>query len=354
MGCERDELSCREVDMNLKKNMTMAEFARLIGLSRPTMSRYFSDPTSVRAKTRKTIETALEKYNFSPNFLAAGLTRGHIRAFGIIVPSIIDSFYSELVSTIEQLAEDHGFLTVLQSSHNDPRRERRAVSRLMSMDVAGMAIAPLGYSSDVKAIMEARLRMPVVIVDSRLKPGVPYIGTDNSQSVSLMVDYLCRCGPPPALFTMPPINVNVVERRNAYCSRMKALGYQPRILNPDDGGIGDDYERYGYERFMTLGPDRLSGVESILCPNDRVAFGMMAAARLLDLSVGKGPNDTLRIAGHDGQHFGRYASPSLTTVAQDIRGMGAQTVEALLEGKDHPAFHKDILLNGSFVDRNSA
>ena len=340
--------------MNQKKNMTMAEFARSIGLSRPTMSRYFSDPSSVRAKTRKTIEAALDEHNFSPNFLAAGLTRGHIRAFGIIVPSIIDSFYSELVSTIEQLAEDHGFLTVLQSSHNDALRERRAVSRLMSMDVAGIAIAPLGYSSDVKAIMEARKRMPVVIVDSRLKPGVPYIGTDNAQSVSLMVDYLCRCGPPPALFTMPPINVNVVERRDAYCARMKALGHKPNILNPDDGSIGDNYERYGYERFMTLGPDRLKGVASILCPNDRVALGVMAAARLLDLSVGKGPGDALRVAGHDGQHFGRFTSPSLTTVAQDIRGMGEHTVAALLEGENHTAFRKDILLNASFVDRSSA
>ncbi len=340
--------------MNQKKNMTMDEFARLIGLSRPTMSRYFNDPSSVRPKTRKTIEAALEEHNFSPNFLAAGLTRGRTRAFGIIVPSIIDSFYAELVSTIEQFAEDHGFLTVLQSSHNNSRRERRAVSRLMSMDVAGIAIAPLGYSSDVDAIMEARQRCPVVIVDSRLKPGVPYIGTDNNQSVSLMVDYLCRSGPPPALFTMPPINVKVVERRDAYCTRMKALGQMPKILNPDDGSIGDDYERYGYERFMTLGPDRLKGVKSILCPNDRVALGVMAAANSLGLSVGKGPGDALRVAGHDGQHFGRYASPSLTTAAQDIRGMGKQTVAALLEGEKHPAFQRDILLNASFVDRSSA
>ena len=337
-----------------KKNMKTAEFALLIGLSRPTLSRYFSNPESVRASTRKTIEDALEKYNFSPNFLAASLNRGKTRAIGIIVPSVIDSFYSALVTTMEQLAEEHGYLTVLQFSHNNPRRERRALSRLISMDVAGIALAPLGNSSDVDAILDARNRVPLVIVDSRLKLGLPYIGTNNSQSVSLMVDYLCRSGPPPALFTMPPINMNVVERREAYCAKMKSLGHLPNILNPDDGTIGDDYEQYGYERFLTLGNDRLQGVSSILCPNDRVAFGIIAAAAKLGVPVGKATGDVLRVAGHDGQHFGRYTNPPLTTVAQDVRSMAEHTVNALLEGESHKAFREDILLDARLVDRASA
>lgn len=340
--------------MRKNKAMTTTDFARLIGLSRPTLSRYFSDPDSVRPATRKKIEESIEKHNFTPNFLASGLNRGQTRVVGVIVPSIVDSFYNDLVSQIELLAEKEGYLTVLQSSHNDRQRERKALSRLMSMDVAGIVMAPLGFNSDAAAISDARERTPLVIVDSRLDTNIPYIGTDNKQSVTLMVDYLCRSGTPPALFTMPPINRNVIERRDAYCARLVELGFEPNILNPDEGSIGDDYEQYGYERFLTLGPDRLEGVEAILCPNDRVAFGVLSAAAKLGLAVGKYQKDGIKIAGHDGQNFGRFTSPTLTTVKQDVSRMAELAVEALLHGEDHQAFREDVLLRAHLVDRDSA
>jgi DNA-binding LacI/PurR family transcriptional regulator len=340
--------------MPTPSNLTMEEFARLCGLSRPTLSRYFNDPDSVRAKTQEIIKEAIEKHNYTPNFLASSLIRGQMKALGIVIPSLIDPFYSALVNAIEFAAEESGYLTVLQSSHNDPRRERRAISRLLSLDVAGIAIAPLGYSSDTDVITSARERVPLVIMDSRLQPDIPYVGTNNEQSVSLMVDYLCRSGPPPALFTMPKMNINVVERQQAYCNRMEVLGHDPIILNPDDARIEDDYEKYGYQKFLSLGPKKLEGVRSILCPNDRVALGIIAAASKLGLKVGKGANDDLRIAGHDGQHFGAYTQPQLTTIEQDIRGMGETIAAALLEGTTHAAFSEDILLDGRFVGRDSA
>ncbi|MCB1331396.1 MAG: LacI family DNA-binding transcriptional regulator, partial [Maritimibacter sp.] len=45
----------------------MKEFSRLTGLSRPTVSKYFNDPASVRPTTRARIEAALEKYDYRPN-----------------------------------------------------------------------------------------------------------------------------------------------------------------------------------------------------------------------------------------------------------------------------------------------
>jgi DNA-binding LacI/PurR family transcriptional regulator len=170
-----------------------------------------------------------------------------------------------------------------------------------------------------------------------------------------MVDYLCRSGSPPALFTMPAVNANVMERREAYRSRMTELGYEPRILNPEDELLGDDYERYGYERFLTLPPERLAGVRTILCPNDRVALGLLAAAKRLGLSVGSGPNHDLRVASHDGQRFGAFAAPSLTTSAQNTEAIAeivAQILVDLESGKLIP--ENDVLLDGRIVFRDSA
>jgi LacI family repressor for deo operon, udp, cdd, tsx, nupC, and nupG len=337
------------------KVQNMEQFARLVGLSRPTVSRYFNEPEAVRPKTRRLIEDGIRKYNYSPNFFASSLTRGRAKSIGIVVPSIIDAFYGELVSTIELMAEERGYLTVLQCSHNDPQMERRALSRLMSMDIAAIAMAPLGFTSDVEAIELAMQRVPILFMDSRLANGVPYVGTSNAQSISIMVDYLCRSAAPPALFTMPDVNGNVVERRNAYMARMEQLGHQPRILNPEFEPIGDDYERYGYERFLTLPPERMDGVKSILCPNDRIAIGLLAAARRLGLKVGTGPADELRVGAHDGQRFGEFAAPALTTSAQNIRGMGeyvARVLTGLTNGEELPG--KDVLFDATLIFRASA
>ncbi len=334
---------------------TMEEFARLIGLSRPTVSRYFADPNSVRASTRSVIEKGLREYGYSPNFFASNLTRKSAHAIGIVVPSIIDPFFGELVSIIELEAEACGYLTVLQCSHNDPDMEYRALARLIAMDVASIAMAPLGFPSDVSAIEKVMQSTPIIFMDSRLKKGVPYVGTNNQQSIGLMVDYLCRSGTPPALFTMPAVNANVLERRQAYVERMQELGHEPRILNPEDLPIDDDYERYGYERFLSLPPERLRDVTTILCPNDRVAFGLLAAAKRIGLRVGTGPDANMRVASHDGQRFGAFAAPSLTTSAQNIQDIGKTVVKTLVGLADGGSLPADnILFESHLVFRDSA
>ena len=52
------------------KVKNMEEFAALSGISRPTVSKYFNDPGSVRASTRERIETALARYDYRPNIFA--------------------------------------------------------------------------------------------------------------------------------------------------------------------------------------------------------------------------------------------------------------------------------------------
>ncbi len=334
---------------------TMAQFADAIGLSRPTVSRYFNDRLSVRKSTREVIEDGLKKFDYHPNFHATNLTRRNAKSLGIIVPSIVDPFFSELVNTIEIYAEERGFLTVLQCSHNDPDMEIRALDRLQSMNVTGIAMAPLGFSTNVKAVEKAELNTPIVFMDSRLKKGKPFIGTDNSQSIPMVVDYMCRLGDPPAFFTLPPLNFNIIEREQAYVKRMKELGHEPIILNPAPITGWASFERFGFEQFLILPPERVRTVTSILCVNDRVAFGLISAAVKLGLTVGKGRDCNLRVAGHDDQHFSQFTIPALTTVAQDTKKIGILSARALLENTpDNHLITEGQLINGTIMFRDSA
>ena len=66
-------LECSEMDKDDIKNMD--EFASIIGVSRPTVSKYFYDADSVRPNTRKKIEETLKKYNYRPNIYAINQNR---------------------------------------------------------------------------------------------------------------------------------------------------------------------------------------------------------------------------------------------------------------------------------------
>ena len=70
----------------------MEEFAEVSGISRPTVSKYFNDPESVRKSTRGKIEAALEEYDYRPNIFAVNQNRKLTKNVGIVVPNLADPF----------------------------------------------------------------------------------------------------------------------------------------------------------------------------------------------------------------------------------------------------------------------
>ncbi|WP_428672406.1 LacI family DNA-binding transcriptional regulator, partial [Roseibium sp.] len=72
--------------MTDRKIRNMEEFASVSGISRPTVSKYFNDPESVRQSTRARIEEALERYDFRPNIFAINQNRRLTKNIGIVVP----------------------------------------------------------------------------------------------------------------------------------------------------------------------------------------------------------------------------------------------------------------------------
>ncbi|MBB4569382.1 DNA-binding LacI/PurR family transcriptional regulator [Rhizobium leucaenae] len=340
---------------------TMEDFSEFVGLSRPTVSKYFNDPSSVRKKTRETIEVALKKSGFRPNLFAVNLNRRRTNIVGIIIPSSIDPFYMALTRRIEALATEAGFFPLVLSTDGQSDLEDRAIRTLKSLNVAGAIIAPLGVESHQRTLAEYGRSVPLVYVDSPLDDTSAFVGTDNEQSFRLIVDYLCRSGEPPSYLGMPDVNTNARTRENAYLDAMAQFGMTPHVL-PVPKVRTWDFERFGFEETMRLagGPNGLP-TKTILCANDRIAFGAIAAAYKLGLKVGHGSNANIRIAGHDDHPLSRYACPPITTVAQNVSEIGERAVNMLLAMLGEADSEREnfsptgrFLLSGDLMLRESA
>lgn len=329
---------------------SMEEFAALSGISRPTLSKYFSNPGAVRASTRERIEAALARHDYRPNLFAMNGNRQVAKIIGVLVPHLVDPFFSEIVRRIEGRCLEEGYLAVTLSSHGEPELETRAIDTLRSLKPAGCIVAPLGTVSDVQKIEVLMAEVPVVMLDTFVREDASFVGTDNASSISSIVDYLCRTGERPCFLAMPSVNGNAEERKSAYVDAMSRLGQEPAVLAPRSGGW--DFEEIGFQEMRWRLTEEALPSRTVLCANDRMAIGAIAAAGAAGLSIGL--NRDIRIAGHDDHPQARFTNPPLTTVAQDYEGLAARSMEMLMRtvgGEAPPGEHvrlpSRLMLRGS-------
>ncbi len=342
--------------MRAKKIGTMEEFAQAVGVSRPTVSKYFHDPASVRIKTRAKIETVLKQTGFRPNIFAVNLNRRRTKIIGLIVPDPTDPFYMTLARRIETGAVEAGYLALVLSSNGLPELESRAIETITSLNVAGAIIAPLGEKSQHAKLKTLAREIPLIFIDAPLDDEGPFVGTNNQQSVALITEYLCRSGDQPTYFDTPKVNNNALDRRSSYTRTMERLGFEPRYADipPSDDW---DFERVSFEQAARMLADNGFPTRTILCANDRVAFGVLAAMYQAGKKVGFAPDCDFRVAGHDNQRLSAYTCPPLTTVSQDHNEMGRIALKMLFDrinSGETSERGERVLLNAELVLRKSA
>lgn len=337
---------------------TMEEFSALVGLSRPTVSRFFQNPDSVRPSTRKRIESAVKTSGYRPSLLAVNLNRQKSKILGIIVPSLFDPFYMAVTRRIDQIVTSRGFQAFTLSSDGKPELEMEAIKTFTSMNVAGSIIAPLGRKTALSPLRKIKQSMPLVALDSPLDEETSFVGTNNAQSIFLMVNYLCRSCKPPVYFDMPGINENAFQRRKAYVDSMVKLGHEPKFAFTGQFDTWD-FEKFAYDQTTAILSKGSFPSNTVLCANDRLAFGVLAACYQAGVKVGRAADCTLRVAGHDNQPLSAFTCPPLTTVSQDYDNIGRIATEILLSKlgeSDAPVelINNQALLNAELVLRESA
>lgn len=343
--------------MRHERVKTMEEFALVSKISRPTLSKYFNDPNSVRPSTRERIEAALERYDYTPNVYAINQNRSLTRNIGIVVPYLADPFFAEVARNLEPLCAQSSFNPILLSSHGDPDREVENLESLRALRPAGVLLAPLGRRSRRADLEAFCCDVPTVLFDCDVEgAGDAFFGSNNHQSIGLIVEYLNRTGEPPAFFEIRNApNPNANKRRAAYEAAMRALGHEPMILLAE--GVGWSFEEIACAEAGRMMSTRALPTDTVLCSNDRLAIGFLAAAYEHGYRVGIGHGHALRVAGHDDHPYARFTCPSLTTVSQDYDSIAGQSLDLLLSiiraGK-RPDVKHSRLFDGVLAMRRSA
>ena len=136
---------------------------------------------------------------------------------------------------------------------------------------------------------------------------------------------------------------------------MEGLGHTPEIIRV--GGQSWDFEQMGLSEGKRLIAERKLPTNTVLCSNDRIAIGLLAAAYQMGLRVGQGPGCAMRIAGHDDHPWAQFTCPPLTTVSQDYSAIVDSSIEKLFEivtTGTKAESREETLFDGKLVLRSSA
>ena len=115
-------------NMDDKRQLTMKDIARELGVSVATVSRALSDSASISRERRKAIQQYAREHNYFPNIIAEQLRhsrRNPSRAIGVIIPELVHYYFMTILKGIEEEAEQHGYRIMVAQSGEQYEREVR-------------------------------------------------------------------------------------------------------------------------------------------------------------------------------------------------------------------------------------
>ncbi len=144
---------------------TIYDVARESGYSIKTVSRVINAAPNVRRETVARVRAAIELLQYHPDPAAQRLGGGKLPTVGVVVDSIDDPFFAQVVAVIEARAMDVGMDVLVASTGMDESRMRTQIQRLARRGVAGLVIAPFGEEAKVAEALPDDV--PIVIIDRK-------------------------------------------------------------------------------------------------------------------------------------------------------------------------------------------
>jgi LacI family transcriptional regulator len=309
------------------KNITIKDVARVAGVSTQTVSRVMNERPDVSANTRTHVKEVIDSLGYSPNAFARNLSRGRSSTLGVVGYGLEYYGSSTVLTGIESKTNELGYsLTLSLIDQYLSNRVEKVLYDFLSRRVEGIIWAVPANVNNFKWLEErfSKIKIPSIFIN-RGPTDLNFVAAlDNKTGGKLATEHLITQGYKRIGIITGPLDWWEAKERLA--------GWQEVVLNANysnteslivEGGWDPPSGDVGLHTLL----DRDPNIDAVFVSNDQMALGAMQAARRLGLEV---PKD-LGIVGFDDIPEAAYFYPSLTTIRQNTRKFGAQTVERLIE-----------------------
>ncbi len=304
---------------------TMADLAKLAGVSKITVSRALGDSPLVTSETRERIQALARKHGYKLNLSARNLRLRRSHTVAVIVemkPSsgrtMWDPYPLSLLGGISQELTSAGYSVLLTTRHDAGNAAVRAAD--------GLILLGQGVHQDAVKLYD-RLGLPMVVwgAESAHDSHV-VVGSDNRQGGASVAERFLSIGRRHPVFIGNSDHPEMAQRLHGFVDELAGHGIKPLLLRRVDWTLESGVEAV---RSLTRRKVRF---DAIFACSDLLAMGAIRALVELGFTV---PND-VSVVGYDDTPHGAGFLPPLSTVRQNWQEGGmllARKVLALIDGQ---------------------
>lgn len=312
---------------------TIADIAKLAGVSPSTVSRALNDSPLVNAETKERIHRLAQQHDFQLHAGAQGLRLQRRQTIAVVVAKqpdnervMSDPFMLELLGEIANSATRHAY-DVLLSQASDGREDWYRYF-IAGGRADGLIVLTHLATRNQQTERLAAMGVPFVVWGPML-PSQAYcsVGSDDYQGGYTAVEHLIRLGRRHiALLGAEKDCLEMKLRYDGYVDALKAAGRQvdPRLIEDSNSSSQAGYE--AMRRLLVRAPE----IDAVFANSDVMAIGALEGVR----SAGRTVPSDVAVVGYDDIALAAYCSPPLTTIRQNLPLAGQLLVERLLSQID--------------------
>ncbi len=301
------------------KAVTIYDIAKEAKVSVATVSRVLSNSDyPVNASTREKVKQIAADWHYTPNLLGKIFKKNEANDIGVIVPTIQNPFYTEVLIGIGAEVTKSGYDVLLYNSNRDVGTERRHIRKLCQKQVKGLIISSV--DTDPETLTEFLKAGGTVLLFDQFKhiPGCINLTFDFIKASRMAVEYLIAMGHRNIAFLSSPLVIksrsdNLEGYKQAHISHCIPVRQENIIVGNKEHEIEDGlYEFENGKELANLFCKLKNRPTAIFTVNDLTAFGVIQQLATLGIAV---PKD-VSVMGFDNISIAKMVNPPLTTVAQ--------------------------------------
>ena len=307
--------------------ITLKKLSQELKVSISTVSKALRDSPEISIETIKKVKYLAKKYNYRPNKIALSLKSNRTLTIGVIIPDILNRFYSKVLNGIHDSADQFGYDVITINTKESMLKEVDSLQILSSGTVDGVIIAMSEETlnkNDYSHIKEFTMKETPIVMFDRVtdKINCDKVIIDDFDAIYNEVKSLKDLGRKKIGFITTNNDLNVGKyRANGY--RKASFDFLGKFNKNLILRISKNHDKQiEIEKFIKKNkPDAIISAD-IICGVISINI-----ARKLNIEV---PRD-LSVVGFGDKTISEYSSPKLTTIYQHGTEIGNRSVELLVD-----------------------